>query len=90
MTPLVFRSYWAGPVWVSKAHTIPSGHQFPQTLITLKHPGKAMSASHFQPSGPFLYTGPWLTGPIGPLSPPDKVFARALETGNYLGSSLGI
>lgn len=68
VTPLVFRSHWAGPVWISPDHT--SRHKFPQALMTLRHPGKAMPASHFLPSGPLLHNGPWLTCPTGTLSSP--------------------
>lgn len=47
-----------------------SRHKFPQALMTLRHPGKAMPASHFLPSGPLLHNGPWLTCPIWTLSSP--------------------
>lgn len=55
---------------------IPSGSDY------LKHPGKAMSTSYFQPSGPLLHIGPWLTGPIGPLSP----LTRSLPEPQRLGT----
>lgn len=84
MTPLVFRSHRARPVWVSKAHTtppdVPSGSHCSQAPrqgnVSISFPALWATSSHWPLANLFF----WAT------RSPDRVFARAPETGNYLGT----